>query len=346
MFDRKDNNSQSVVWRIQCQNGSNSSMVKKIRIVLASLKSRINCFCTDPTRVSIKRILFGYKYDVLSFMIFSLFILQPSFSNAQQYNIIQNNQMIGVTPIIRSRGVVDFYGYSSASAHTPFVEPNASKIYFYINSSTGGFNLIIHHGQEGSGSEDQHIDFDFDSIPDGAFVVLSDDDEPPNHAHEFSLNYEPEGNWFFGNNTDGGILRIPSTFNWIITITPNFLDADSLGAPDITEWIYQEDNNEILLSMTDPLKIIYFIGCEYLPGDVNSSGNTNGLDVVYLVNYLKGSGNPPIDTCMCPPNENFLVTADANGSCTINGLDVIYLVGYFKGEHPTILYCVNCAPME
>jgi hypothetical protein len=57
------------------------------------------------------------------------------------------------------------------------------------------------------------------------------------------------------------------------------------------------------------------------PGDANSSGQTNGLDVTFLVNYFKGIG----------PTPDPLLAGDANGDCLTNGLDVIYLVAYFKG---------------
>jgi hypothetical protein len=57
------------------------------------------------------------------------------------------------------------------------------------------------------------------------------------------------------------------------------------------------------------------------PGDANGSYDVNGLDVVYLLNYLKGIG----------PMPDPLLSGDVNGSCQVNGLDVIYLVNYLKG---------------
>jgi len=59
----------------------------------------------------------------------------------------------------------------------------------------------------------------------------------------------------------------------------------------------------------------------FIPGDVNASGEVNGLDVVYLVSYLKGGPLPPEP----------ILRADANGTCDINGIDVVYLIAYFKG---------------
>jgi hypothetical protein len=57
-----------------------------------------------------------------------------------------------------------------------------------------------------------------------------------------------------------------------------------------------------------------------IPGDANGSGTVNGVDIIFMVNFLKG-GEPPIP----------YLSGDVNGSCDVNGLDVIYLVNFFKG---------------
>ncbi len=72
------------------------------------------------------------------------------------------------------------------------------------------------------------------------------------------------------------------------------------------------------------------IGPTFVPGDANGSGDVNGLDVVYLISYLKG-GPPPPDP---------ILRADANGSCSVNGLDVTYLVTFLKGGPPP--FAGNC----
>ncbi len=86
------------------------------------------------------------------------------------------------------------------------------------------------------------------------------------------------------------------------------------------------------------------LNCQYIPGDANGSGGANGLDVIYLVSFLKG-GPAPSDTCLCDPHGNLMVGADANGSCSVNGLDVTYMVAYFKGTG-VLLYCTDCPPAE
>jgi len=83
-------------------------------------------------------------------------------------------------------------------------------------------------------------------------------------------------------------------------------------------------------------------GCDYVAGDVNGSGVANGLDVVYLVAYLKGGNEPPY-SCLCGAHGDLFVGADANGSCDINGLDVTYMINHFKGG-PAIIPCPDCPP--
>ena len=73
-----------------------------------------------------------------------------------------------------------------------------------------------------------------------------------------------------------------------------------------------------------------YSGPSYIPGDANNSGDVNGLDVVFLVSYLKGEGPPP----------DPYLGGDANGSCDVNGLDVTYLVAFFKGGAPP--FAGNC----
>jgi len=63
----------------------------------------------------------------------------------------------------------------------------------------------------------------------------------------------------------------------------------------------------------------------FIPGDANGNDEVNGVDVIYLVNYLKGIGPPPPDP---------ILRADANGNCEVNGVDVAYLVNYLKGMGP------------
>jgi hypothetical protein len=82
--------------------------------------------------------------------------------------------------------------------------------------------------------------------------------------------------------------------------------------------------------------------CDYVAGDINNSGETNGLDVVYMVNYFKG-GSPPPYICQCTPGNSWYVAGDVNNSCSFSGLDVTYLVVFLKGG-PSLLPCQDCPP--
>ncbi len=83
--------------------------------------------------------------------------------------------------------------------------------------------------------------------------------------------------------------------------------------------------------------------CHYVPGDINASGEFNGMDVVFAVNYFTGSPGPPPYPCDCVDRTPFFPAGDANGTCSFNGLDVTYMVFYFKGG-PPIRYCQDCPP--
>jgi hypothetical protein len=61
-------------------------------------------------------------------------------------------------------------------------------------------------------------------------------------------------------------------------------------------------------------------------GDVNNSGRIDGLDVVFLVNSLRGESRLP--------EPEYL--ADVNGIPGIDGLDIAYLRAYLSGGPPPI----------
>jgi hypothetical protein len=85
-------------------------------------------------------------------------------------------------------------------------------------------------------------------------------------------------------------------------------------------------------------------GCEYVIGDVNNSGNYNGLDITFGVAFFKGGIDPICDTCDCPPHPFFWVCGDVNGSCSYNGLDITYGVAFLKGG-PGLIPCPDCPPI-
>ena len=81
----------------------------------------------------------------------------------------------------------------------------------------------------------------------------------------------------------------------------------------------------------------------HLPGDINGNGQVNGVDIVYGVNYLKGTGNPPPHVATtCFGTSSFYIDADVNGNGAFNGIDITYFVRYLKGQISILLYYTGC----
>jgi hypothetical protein len=89
---------------------------------------------------------------------------------------------------------------------------------------------------------------------------------------------------------------------------------------DTTTFLSVSTNDPNRPLITIPVNLTV-TGSAIIPGDANNSGTVNGIDVIYLVNYLKGLGPAPSP----------LLLGDSNGSCDVNGIDVTYLVNYLKG---------------
>lgn len=98
----------------------------------------------------------------------------------------------------------------------------------------------------------------------------------------------------------------------------------SLGPPilDSVEVFYRYSiSKDMAVSNWDrETYIFYNTNPGFIPGDANASGGVDGLDLVFLVNYLKGGQAPEP-----------LLAADVNGDCAVDAEDVIYFLDYFKG---------------
>ena len=64
---------------------------------------------------------------------------------------------------------------------------------------------------------------------------------------------------------------------------------------------------------------------DYLPGDVDESGNINISDVVFLIAYIFSGGSPPVP----------LARGDVDCSKRVNISDAVFLISYiFSGGGP------------
>ena len=170
--------------------------------------------------------------------------------NQPSYQIYQDGNTWYIIPIYREENVESFYDYHDGGGYTPFMVYNVSKIYFYIDMLTDELSLIMHHSKCQGSSKLKLVDFDFENIPDGVSVCVSDD---PLHVdrQELDITLEPEGHWNFNEGSDGGVLcGLPTDEEWSLTINPDFIQ-------NITSWFYQEETEMIELDMNKSLIISY-----------------------------------------------------------------------------------------
>jgi hypothetical protein len=153
------------------------------------------------------------------------------------------------------------------------------------------------------------------------------------------VTFTPSANWiecYTGMNN----VAVGDSLDFDVTI-----DASTLTPGDYSGTLNFVSNDNNHLAGLVPVNVnVRAGGCDYVVGDVNNSGEYNGLDVTYSVSYFKGGPEPPL-ICECLPGEFWFVSGDVNNSCSYNGLDVTYGVAYFKGG-PDPGPCQDCPPVS
>jgi hypothetical protein len=124
---------------------------------------------------------------------------------------------------------------------------------------------------------------------------------------------------------DGLIFTIHMDFNnYLVCDTSQLMNFSNTAVSDVSGY-----NLFDLVLNTDSVYILPGQCHDNPRGDANCSGSVNGVDVVYLVNFLKGIG--PSFCCLC--------TGDVNNSDSVNGIDVTYFINYLKGAAPPLAPC-------
>jgi len=148
--------------------------------------------------------------------------------------------------------------------------------------------------------------------------------------------------------SDGFAYAAADNKGYIINVS-NPADPTLVSSIDLYDaWKIERAGNVLFLLDRYSVEILRILGdtsgCHYMPGDINGSGQANGIDIVYGVSYMKG-GNPPPDACYCPPMAfPFYASGDVNGNCAFNGIDITYYVAYLKGIQPALRWCETCPP--
>jgi cysteine-rich repeat protein len=173
---------------------------------------------------------------------------QPAFLISQP-----SGTRIGTNPIVARRGAAQFYGYRSASAHTGLEQVGESRIFLYVDATTGRLSLVVTHGIDrnatGLVQPESSVDFDISGLPAGFAIDVRDDNE----GEFFAIGSTAAGRWHFNENSDGGVVGgLPFPGVWRITVTPRFQTG-------LTTWGWvRDDLQRIPLVMTEPITIEAF----------------------------------------------------------------------------------------
>lgn len=173
------------------------------------------------------------------------------------FTLTQGASSWQVQAVERAQDAASFYDYFSASSHTGFEAPNESKLFLYRDTTTGQLSLFFTHNIDfdtsGIFTGVGQVTFDLSGVPAGAFVAQSDDPAggPGMPAGgELNLARNPEGQWRYQQNTDGGVIGgLPSDVPWCITVDP-------LLFVDVTSWVYHfASAASIPLDLAQPVTI-------------------------------------------------------------------------------------------
>jgi hypothetical protein len=149
--------------------------------------------------------------------------------------VSQGDRSFEVAPLVNSKSAVSFYDYIGASSYTGLEVEGESRLYLYLDSTTGNLSLIVNHNIFGTGTGS--ADVEIDGLPNGFSVALSDDDNELKSTGSSSA----KGSWNWYSNTDGGVISgLTCPASWSITIhadfksglsTWNWVDADTSRIP-------------------------------------------------------------------------------------------------------------------
>lgn len=177
-------------------------------------------------------------------------------------------------------------------------------------------------------NEDDIIMTEFNlQLPDGISIADDEDGYPDvtinisrDNRHSIEVAKNSDGSYHFlcySSRNNAFIGTEGELFNVKLTCDENMAAGSYQGViKDIL--MSDADRNELTQSdVTFDITVM-----DVAPGDANGDGKLNGLDIVYLVDYIMGR-----------PSDNFYVAAaDLTGDSKVNGMDLVELVSLVMSQ--------------
>ena len=198
--------------------------------------------------------------------------------------------------------------------------------YAGIDGGTRGLNQCTVGIENANGDDGLQIVYNSDYLHSNLAILIS----PPSH--------------WLSSNVMGGSLVAGHDTTAIITFDATYLTSGTYtGHIDLDS--NDPDESYVQIPVTFYVSDIPPL-CSYIPGDINGNGSVNGVDIVFAVNYFKGTGpHPPTDCSgICPEVSPFYAAGDVNGNCAFNGIDITFFVRFLKLQVPALLTCPDCQP--
>jgi hypothetical protein len=118
----------------------------------------------------------------------------------------------------------------------------------------------------------------------------------------------------------------PHTYSWVVLAPATDMAYVRVCCRDLSGGVGYDICDSSFAIYDSP------VPCSFMLGDINGDTQLLGGDVTYGVRYLKGIGNPPVDSCFLDSVGGwFYASGDVNGNCEFRGSDITRLVAYFKG---------------
>ena len=145
------------------------------------------------------------------------------------------------------------------------------------------------------------------------------------HSHFYQRNGPINGVTYVIAAGGGAPLRTPAESSWTQYTEKCHHCVDFIVWPDSLKFKMVRTDG----SVGDSLTYYAQERPEVVCGDLNGDEEADVPDVVYFINYLFKSGDPP----QCPP-EPYICCSDANGDGEIGLADVVYLINYLLRSGP------------